>query len=45
MEKNVLLESIFNSLPLDIYVKDTNCRYQYQSRVSAEIRKKTEPVM
>ena len=40
MEKNVLLESIFNSLPLDIYVKDTNCRYQHQSRVSAEIRKK-----
>lgn len=40
MEKNILLESIFNSLPLDIYVKDTNCRYQYQSRVSAEIRQK-----
>lgn len=39
MERNnKLLKSIIESMPFDIYFKDTQCRYRYLSRISLEVR-------
>lgn len=37
MDNHVLLEKLFASMPISVFYKDNQCRYQYLNRLSAEV--------